>query len=65
MAESAFKRLSHKLGKRPGVHNPDALAAWIGDKKYGKEGMAKKSAASRKAHERKSRDKRLRSRKRH
>ena len=31
-----FEALSNKLGKRPGVTNPDALAAYIGRKKYGK-----------------------------
>ena len=30
-----FKQLSAKLGKK-GAENPDALAAWIGRKKYGK-----------------------------
>jgi hypothetical protein len=41
-----FKRLSNQL-KRKGVRNPDAVAASIGRKKYGKAGMAKKSAAGR------------------
>jgi hypothetical protein len=31
-----FKQLSAKL-KRKGVDNPEALASWIGRKKYGKE----------------------------
>jgi hypothetical protein len=44
---SKFKKLEGKLAKRKGVTNPGALAAYIGDKKYGKEGMAKKSAAAR------------------
>jgi hypothetical protein len=44
---SNFKKLSAKL-KRRGVKNPDALAATIGRKKYGKKGMAKKAAAGRK-----------------
>ena len=38
-----FKQLSSKLAKRPGVKDPDALAAAIGRKKYGKQrfqGMA-------------------------
>ncbi len=44
---SKFSKLSNKLGKRKGVTNPDALAAYIGRKKYGKAGMAKKAAAGR------------------
>lgn len=43
---SKFKKLSRKLGKG-GAKNPDALAAYIGQKKYGKAGMAKKAAAGR------------------
>jgi hypothetical protein len=46
--ESAFSKLAKKLGGQKGVKNPAALAASIGDKKYGKAGMAKKSAAGRK-----------------
>lgn len=42
-----FAKLSGKL-KRKGVRNPNALAAHIGRKKFGKKGMAKKSAAGRK-----------------
>ena len=30
-----FASLKAKLGKRPGVTNPGALAAYIGRKKYG------------------------------
>lgn len=61
MAESAFKRLERKLSHRKGVTDPAALAAHIGDEKYGKAGMAKKAAEGR----RKARDERLHSRKRH
>lgn len=46
--ESDFSKLEGKLAHRKGVTNPRALAAYIGDKKYGKEGMAKKAAAARK-----------------
>jgi len=42
-----FKALSNKLGKE-GASNPDALAAYIGRKKYGPAKMAKLSAAGRK-----------------
>ncbi len=61
MAESNFKRLERRLSHEKGVTDPAALAAHIGDEKYGKEGMAKKAADSR----RKRRDQRLHSRKRH
>lgn len=64
MAESKFNKLASKLGKRKGVTNPRALAAWIGDKKLGKEEMAKKSAASREKHHKESMAK-LKKRKRH
>jgi hypothetical protein len=37
-----FAKLSGTLAAR-GAHNPDALAAWIGRKKYGKAGMGKLS----------------------
>ena len=43
---SKFKKLSNQLRKK-GVRNPDALAASIGRKKYGKKGMAAKAAAGR------------------
>ncbi len=62
--KSAFDALAAKLGKRKGVSNPDALAIYIGDKKYGKRDMAKKSDASREA-DRAARNKRLRKRKHH
>lgn len=39
MAKGAFKKLEGKLAARPGVRNPGALAAFIGDKKYGKKAM--------------------------
>ncbi len=40
-----FSRLKSQLSERPGVKNPGALAAYIGQKKYGKgkmEAMAQK-----------------------
>jgi hypothetical protein len=51
-----FKKLESSLGKRMSghshgnkeVHDPAALAAWIGRKKYGASRMAKMSAAGRK-----------------
>jgi hypothetical protein len=43
-----FAALKSKLGKRGGVSNPGALAAWIGRRKYGAAKMAKMSAAGRK-----------------
>lgn len=43
---SRFKRLSAKLGAK-GAHNPDALAAYIGRRKYGREGMAALAAKGR------------------
>jgi len=54
---SRFKRLTKELASRRGktrtgksrkVRNPQALAAWIGRKKYGKKKMAKLAAAGRK-----------------
>jgi hypothetical protein len=42
-----FNRLSRSLGKRKGVRNPDALAAFIGRKKYGKKKFAQMSARGR------------------
>jgi hypothetical protein len=45
--DSKFSELSSKLAGQPGVTDPDALAAWIGQKKYGAAGMAAKSAAGR------------------
>jgi len=42
-----FKKLEGKLSHEKGVTNPAALAASIGRKKYGAEGMAKKSASAR------------------
>ena len=44
---SNFAKLERSLAHRKGVHNPRALAAWIGRKKYGKKGMAAKAAAGR------------------
>jgi hypothetical protein len=43
---SKFKKLSSQLAKK-GATNPDALAAYIGNKKYGRKKMAKKSVAGR------------------
>jgi hypothetical protein len=43
-----FKALETKLASQPGVRNPAALAASIGDKKYGTAQMAKWAAASKK-----------------
>jgi len=42
-----FKALTNVLEKK-GAENPEALSAWIGRKKYGKEKMAKLSAQGRK-----------------
>lgn len=44
---SRFKTLSRKLGRRKGVRDPDALAAYIGRRKYGKRKFAQMSAAGR------------------
>jgi hypothetical protein len=46
MAQSKFNKLKAKLAKR-GVKSPGGLAAYIGRKKFGKAGMAKKAAAGR------------------
>jgi hypothetical protein len=45
--DGAFKKLEGKLSHEKGVTDPAALAASIGRKKYGAEGMARKSAAGR------------------
>jgi len=45
---SRFKKLKRKLSHRKGVHDPGALAAFIGRKKYGKKKMAKMAAKGRK-----------------
>lgn len=42
-----FKSLSSSL-KKKGASNPDALAAWIGRKKYGSKKMASMAAKGRK-----------------
>lgn len=42
-----FEKLSSKLSKRPGVNNPGALAAYIGQRKYGLSKMQKMAAAGR------------------
>lgn len=43
---SRFSRLSAELAAK-GAHNPHALAAYIGRRKYGRPGMAALSAAGR------------------
>jgi len=47
MKMSRFDKLANKL-KKEGVKKPDALAASIGRKKYGKEGFAKLAAKGKK-----------------
>ena len=42
-----FKRLEGELAHKKGIHNPAAVAAAIGRKKYGEAGMARKAAAGR------------------
>ena len=42
-----FARLSAKLSKRKGIRDPDAVAASIGRKKYGKRAFQAKAAAGR------------------
>lgn len=44
-----FSRLTKQLANKPGVTNPTALAAYIGDKKYGKAKMSRMAAAGKKA----------------
>jgi hypothetical protein len=46
VARIGFRKLSNQL-RRKGARDPNALAAHIGRKKYGKKGMAKKAAAGR------------------
>jgi hypothetical protein len=46
---SKFDRLRNKLAQKPGVTDPDALAATIGRKKLGKTAFQKLSAAGRRA----------------
>lgn len=43
-----FKRLSTSLSKRPGVTDPDALAAVIGRNKYGSAKMTQLSEGGKK-----------------
>lgn len=45
---SNFKKLEGKLAGRKGVTDPAALAASIGRRKYGEQGMEAKAAAGRK-----------------
>jgi hypothetical protein len=47
MARSKFAKLTAKLGRRKGVHNPRALAAHIGRKKLGQAEMTRRSVAGR------------------
>lgn len=44
-----FASLKNDLASRPGVHNPAALAAYIGRKKYGAAKMGSLSAKGRRA----------------
>lgn len=44
-----FAKLSAQLAAH-GAHDPDALAAWIGRKKYGKAGMEAKAKAGEDKH---------------
>jgi len=57
-----FKRLKNALGKK-GIHDPGALAASIGRKKYGKKKMAKLAAAGRKRASKKRKSTKKRSKK--
>jgi len=41
------RRLASQSGRDDGVHDPAALAAWIGRRKYGAAKMSKWSAAGR------------------
>ena len=43
-----FKKLAQHFARQKNIHDPDALAASIGRKKYGAKGMAKKAAAGHK-----------------
>lgn len=43
-----FQRLKKRLGRKKGIKNPGALAAYIGRKKYGVKKFAKMGAAGRK-----------------
>lgn len=42
-----FRTLQLELAHREGVRNPRALAAWIGDRKYGKRKMGALAAQGR------------------
>lgn len=46
-----FKKLKGKLAHQKGVHNPGALAASIGRKKYGKEAFQKAASKGKKMRE--------------
>lgn len=45
-----FKAMVNKLEKK-NAKNPAALAAWIGNKKYGQKKMTKMAVAGKKCHE--------------
>ncbi len=45
-----FAALKSKLGAREGVHDPGALAAWIGRRKYGKKRFGRLSVLGRAKH---------------
>jgi hypothetical protein len=47
MSRVGFKKLAKQLAKR-GAKTPNALAAWIGRKKFGKRGMARRAVAGKK-----------------
>ena len=42
-----FKAMEHKVSHEKGVHNPAALAAYIGRRKYGAHRMAQMAAHGR------------------
>jgi hypothetical protein len=47
MTRSRFARLKVSLSRRNGVHDPGALAAYIGRRKYGRKRFAAMGAAGR------------------
>lgn len=48
LKSSLSSRMAKHSGGKKEIHDPGALAAWIGRKKYGAGKMAKMSAAGRK-----------------
>lgn len=52
MAYEGFKKVEASVAKEPGVHNPGAVAAAIGRKKYGAKAMghAARTGTSLKGH---------------